>query len=99
MATAELSVPAMAGRNGESDHVGRVASGSPLGTLYYNAGGDWGIFDAAAPWGPWTTVFHNDASTSGASDNPWGIPGTHSYRLPAKWISPDGLTMTLIFSG
>jgi CubicO group peptidase (beta-lactamase class C family) len=67
--------------------------------LAYNAAGDWGIFDAAEPWGPWTTVFHNDASTSGARDNPWGIPGTHSYRLPAKWISPDGLTMTLIFSG
>jgi hypothetical protein len=67
--------------------------------LAYNAAGDWGIFDAAEPWGPWTTVFHNDASTSGARDNQWGIPGTHSYRLPAKWISPDGLTMTLIFSG
>ena len=67
--------------------------------LAYNAAGDWGIFDAAEPWGPWTTVFHNDASTSGERAGPWGIPGTHSYRLPAKWIGPDGRTMTLIFSG
>jgi len=27
------------------------------------------------------------------------IAGTHGYRLPAKWISSDGLTMTLVFSG
>jgi hypothetical protein len=66
--------------------------------LAYNASGDWGLFDAPEPWGPWTTVFHNHASTSGGS-GAWGIPGTHGYRLPAKWISPDGLTMTLIFSG
>jgi CubicO group peptidase (beta-lactamase class C family) len=69
-----------------------------LMALSYNAGGDWGLFDAPEPWGPWTTVFHNDASSSGAV-NAWGIPGTHGYRLPAKWISGDGLTMTLVFSG
>jgi hypothetical protein len=67
--------------------------------LAYNAAGDWGLFDAPEPWGPWTTVFHNDASTSGATAGPWGIPGTHGYRLPAKWIAPNGRTMTLIFSG
>ena len=27
------------------------------------------------------------------------IAGTHGYRLPAKWIGRDGLTMTLVFSG
>jgi CubicO group peptidase (beta-lactamase class C family) len=58
--------------------------------LAYNAAGDWGIFDAPEPWGPWTTVFHKDT---------WDVPGTHGYRLPAKWISPDGLSMTLVFSG
>jgi CubicO group peptidase (beta-lactamase class C family) len=67
--------------------------------LAYNVSGDWGIFDAPEPWGPWTTVFHNDAFTSETGSNAWGIPGTHGYRLPAKWISGDGLTMTLIFSG
>jgi CubicO group peptidase (beta-lactamase class C family) len=58
--------------------------------LAYNATGDWGIFDAPEPWGPWSAVSHND---------PWDIPNTHGYRLPSKWISPDGLTMTLVFSG
>lgn len=70
-----------------------------LMALAYNAAGDWGTFDAPEPWGPWTTVFHSDASRSGAGTNAWGIPGTHGYRLPAKWISPDGLAMTLVFSG
>jgi hypothetical protein len=56
----------------------------------YDHSGGWGIFDAPEPWGPWTTAFH----TSG-----WDLDGTHGYRLPAKWISPDGRTMHLIFSG
>ncbi len=67
--------------------------------LAYNAAGDWGIFDAPEPWGPWTAVFHSDASRSRAGADVWQILGTHGYRLPAKWISPDGLTMTLVFSG
>jgi hypothetical protein len=29
----------------------------------------------------------------------WDLAGTHGYRLPAKWISEDGLAMTLVFSG
>lgn len=67
--------------------------------LAYNAEGDWGIFDAPEPWGPWTTVMHSAASTAPAEANAWNIPATHGYRLPAKWISRDGLTMTLVFSG
>ena len=67
--------------------------------LAYDASGNWGIFDAPEPWGPWMTVFHNYVAESAANSSPWGIPGTHGYRLPAKWISRDGLTMTLVFSG
>jgi len=59
-------------------------------TVSYGHGGGWGIFDAPAPWGPWTTAFH----TRG-----WGLGNTHGYRLPSKWISKDGLTMYLVFSG
>ncbi len=70
-----------------------------LMALAYDAAGHWGIFDAPEPWGPWTVVFHNGVPFSGAAGSPWEIAGTHSYRLPAKWISRDGLTMTLIFSG
>jgi hypothetical protein len=58
--------------------------------LGYNHGGAWGIFDAPEPWGPWTTAF---------TTSDWGLGGTHGYRLPSKWISPGGRTMTLVFSG
>jgi hypothetical protein len=58
--------------------------------LGYNHDGGWGIFDAPEPWGPWTTAFHTES---------WGLGGTHGYRLPAKWIQPDGETLYLVFSG
>jgi hypothetical protein len=58
--------------------------------LGYNHEGGWGVFDAPEPWGPWTTVFHTEY---------WGLGDTHGYRLPAKWISPDGKSMQLVFSG
>ncbi len=56
----------------------------------YNHNGGWGIYDAPEPWGPWTTAFQTAH---------WGLGGTHGYRLPSKWISPDGRTMHLVFSG
>lgn len=56
----------------------------------YGHEGGWGIFDAPEPWGPWTTAFHTRY---------WGLGKTHGYRLPSKWISPDGRTMYLVFSG
>jgi CubicO group peptidase (beta-lactamase class C family) len=63
--------------------------GRYLMALAYDHAGGWGLFDAPEPWGPWTTVVHRQ----------WDLAGTHGYRLPAKWISKDGLTMTLVFSG
>jgi len=54
----------------------------------YNHEGGWGVYDAPEPWGPWTTAFHTED---------WGLGATHGYRLPAKWITPSGLT--LVFSG
>jgi CubicO group peptidase (beta-lactamase class C family) len=60
-----------------------------LMALAYDHSGAWGLFDAPEPWGPWTTVLHRQ----------WDIAGTHGYRLPAKWISADGLNLTLVFSG
>jgi len=58
--------------------------------LGFNHSGGWGIFDAPEPWGPWTTAYYTDD---------WGLDHTHGYRPPTKWISPDGLTMWLIYSG
>jgi CubicO group peptidase (beta-lactamase class C family) len=60
-----------------------------LMALGYDHAGGWGLFDAPEPWGPWTTVMHRQ----------WDLEATHGYRLPAKWISPDGLRLTLVFSG
>ena len=60
-----------------------------LMALAYDHAGGWGLFDAPEPWGPWTTILHRQ----------WDVADTHGYRLPAKWISADGLRMTLVFSG
>ena len=53
--------------------------------------GSWGLYDAPEPWGPWTTV---------ATYNRWidGIP-KFRFTFPQKWISSDGKTMWLVFSG
>jgi len=58
--------------------------------LGFDHDGGWGIFDAPEPWGPWTTAFYTRY---------WGLGNTHGYRLPAKWISADGKTLYLVFSG
>ena len=47
------------------------------------------IYDAPEPWGPWTTAYfarHWDM-----------VPGTGN--IPAKWASPDGKKMWMVFSG
>jgi hypothetical protein len=53
--------------------------------------GSWGIFDAPEPWGPWTTVAIYDH---------W-IDATpkFGFTFPQKWMSGDGKTMWLVFSG
>jgi hypothetical protein len=82
------------------------ANGSSGGAVVYNPGikryimtsfhtgpGQLGVFDAAQPWGPWTTVAYDDS---------WGNMGTAGFGLncdfPQKWMSTDGLTMWSIFS-
>ncbi|HEV3197151.1 MAG TPA: serine hydrolase [Bryobacteraceae bacterium] len=71
------------------DAVYDAGIGRYLMALGYDHAGGWGLFDAPEPWGPWTTVVHRQ----------WDVADTHGYRLPSKWISEDGLTMTLVFSG
>jgi hypothetical protein len=52
--------------------------------------GGFAIYDAPEPWGPWTTAFFTPQ---------WDVgPGEHG-DFPAKWMSPDGLTLHLVFSG
>ena len=49
------------------------------------------LFDAPAPWGPWTTVEYT-------SD--WGGFGSVFYWcIPTKWLDPTGRTFTMVFTG
>ncbi|HEU5117960.1 MAG TPA: hypothetical protein VFT74_15150 [Isosphaeraceae bacterium] len=52
--------------------------------------GGFAILDAPEPWGPWTTSFFTEEWDAG--------PG-ESCSLPTKWMSPDGKTIHLVFSG
>jgi hypothetical protein len=52
--------------------------------------GGFAVYDAPEPWGPWTTAYFT---------RQWDVgPGEHG-DFPTKWISPDGRTMYLVFSG
>ena len=52
--------------------------------------GGFGIYDAPQPWGPWTTVFHAET---------WDIGPGETSSFPTKWMSDDGGTCYLLFSG
>jgi hypothetical protein len=52
--------------------------------------GGFAIYDAPEPWGPWTMVFHTQNWDTG--------PG-ETASIPTKWISHDGRTVHLVFSG
>lgn len=52
--------------------------------------GGFAIYDAPEPWGPWTTAF---------SVSSWDVGPGESCTLTSKWISPDGKTVHLVFSG
>jgi hypothetical protein len=52
--------------------------------------GGFGIYDAPEPWGPWTTVFYTPA---------WDVGPGETNSFPTKWISADGRTAHLVFSG
>jgi CubicO group peptidase (beta-lactamase class C family) len=63
------------------------ASKHPQGTRFQ---GGFGIYDAPQPWGPWTTVFYNTE---------WDVGPGETSSFPTKWISTDGKTCYLLFSG
>jgi CubicO group peptidase (beta-lactamase class C family) len=52
--------------------------------------GGFGVYDAPEPWGPWTTVYFTPLWDTG--------PG-ESASFPTKWMSEDGRTLHLVFSG
>jgi hypothetical protein len=53
-------------------------------------GGGLAIYDASEPWGPWTTVFFTSQ---------WDVGPGETSCLPTKWMSGDGRTIFLVFSG
>lgn len=52
--------------------------------------GGFALYDAPEPWGPWTTAYFTTKWDMG--------PGEHG-DFPAKWMSTDGRTAWLVFSG
>lgn len=48
------------------------------------------IFDAPEPWGPWTTVFFTER---------WDVAPGDTSSFPTKWMSDDGKTLYMVFSG
>jgi len=60
-------------------------------TTWHKLDGSWGIFEAPEPWGPWATI---------AYYKHW-IDNTpkFGFDFPRKWMSADGRTMWMVFSG
>jgi CubicO group peptidase (beta-lactamase class C family) len=52
--------------------------------------GGFAIYDAPQPWGPWTTMYFTEK---------WDVGPGESSSIPTKWISDDGKTIHLVFSG
>lgn len=52
--------------------------------------GGFAIYDAPEPWGPWTTVAYTEE---------WDVGPGESSGFPTKWMSSDGRTVHLVFSG
>jgi hypothetical protein len=66
------------------------ASRDRAGKMDTRSIGGLAIYDAPTPWGPWTTAFF-------ASQ--WDVGPGDSASFPTKWMSPDGKTLYLVFSG
>jgi Domain of unknown function (DUF4185) len=52
--------------------------------------GGFGIYDAPEPWGPWTTAYFTED---------WDVGPGESSSFPTKWMSADGRTLHLVYSG
>ena len=52
--------------------------------------GGFGVYEAPEPWGPWRTVYFTEH---------WDVGPGETASFPAKWMSADGRTVHLVFSG
>jgi CubicO group peptidase (beta-lactamase class C family) len=48
------------------------------------------VYDAPEPWGPWTTLYFTEK---------WDVGPGETASFPTKWMSEDGKTLYLVFSG
>jgi CubicO group peptidase (beta-lactamase class C family) len=66
------------------------ASRDSTGKIDVRFAGGLAVYDAPAPWGPWTTAYFT---------NQWDVGPGDSASFPTKWMSADGKTLYLVFSG
>ncbi len=60
-------------------------------TTFHRWDGSWGIYDSSEPWGPWSTI---------ATFDQWlDSKPKFGFTFPQKWMSADGTTMYMVFSG
>jgi hypothetical protein len=60
-------------------------------TTFHRWDGSWGLYDSPEPWGPWTQV---------QTFNQWiDSSPKFGFTFPQKWMSQDGKTMYMVFSG
>ncbi len=52
--------------------------------------GGFGIYEAPEPWGPWSTVYYT---------RDWDAGPGETSSFPTSWMSADGKTCYLVFSG
>jgi CubicO group peptidase (beta-lactamase class C family) len=52
--------------------------------------GGFAVYDAPEPWGPWTTVYFTEK---------WDVGPGETASFPTRWMSADGKTIHLVFSG
>ena len=52
--------------------------------------GGFGIYEAPEPWGPWRTVYFT---------TDWDVGPGETSSIPTRWMSQDGRTIHLVFSG
>jgi hypothetical protein len=52
--------------------------------------GGFGVYEAPEPWGPWRTVYLTTQ---------WDVGPGETSSFPPRWMSEDGTTMHLVFSG
>ncbi len=59
-----------------------------------------GIFDAPEPWGPWSVVSYAGHETWFGHDHAETVPANcFFWCFPTKWISGDGGTAVMVFTG